>query len=121
MRNVTMVVPVLMTSCQVSENANKGPLIAQIATAATAMKKAAGVPMAAAVVSHQRRKCSRMFADVDCADGRGCVRSAQLSRLRSVRPDRCRTPTASAVPCNPLRTVVLKLARRLKKICGRPL
>ena len=40
MRNVTMVVPVLITSCHVSEQPNIGPLMAQITTMPTAVMNA---------------------------------------------------------------------------------
>lgn len=43
-----MVVPVLMTNCQVSENPKTGPLIAHNATAAAAQLNAAGCPEALA-------------------------------------------------------------------------
>ena len=42
MRNVTMVVPVLMTSCQVSLNLNNGPVKAQSTMTATAIPKVDG-------------------------------------------------------------------------------
>ena len=45
-RNVTIVVPVLMTSCQVSENPNSGPVIAHTMTTEQAVTNAAGVPVA---------------------------------------------------------------------------
>ena len=41
-----MVVPVLMTSCHVSENANIGPLIAQVSTTPTARINADARPAA---------------------------------------------------------------------------
>src|ERR1700760_1535193 len=43
-RKVTIVVPVLMRSCQVSLNPNSGPVIAHTATTATAKRKVAGRP-----------------------------------------------------------------------------
>ena len=43
-RNVTMVVPVLMTSCQVSENPKKGPLISQTTMMKQAIPKAGDEP-----------------------------------------------------------------------------
>ena len=43
-RNVTIVVPVLMTSCHVSENPNKGPLAAQTTTIAQLAMKVRGEP-----------------------------------------------------------------------------
>src|SRR3954463_5025353 len=45
-RNVTMVVPVLMTSCQVSENPKMGPVTAHTTITNTAMSRATGDPSA---------------------------------------------------------------------------
>ena len=39
-----IVVPVLITSCQVSPKSNRGPLAAQITTISAAHKKVAGRP-----------------------------------------------------------------------------
>ncbi len=47
-RKVMMVVPVLITSCQVSLKPNTGPLMPQITTIATAARKVHGEPVAAA-------------------------------------------------------------------------
>ena len=52
-RNVTIVVPVLMTSCQVSEKPKIGPVMPHTSTTATAPTKANGVPAAR---EHQRAK-----------------------------------------------------------------
>ena len=49
MRKVTMVVPVLITSCQVSLQWKRGPLIAQATTTVSASAKVAGRPVAYAV------------------------------------------------------------------------
>jgi hypothetical protein len=43
-RNVTIVVPVLITSCQVSLNRKIGPVTAQARTTAAASRKAEGAP-----------------------------------------------------------------------------
>ena len=48
-RKVTMVVPVLMTSCQTSEKPKIGPVTAQTTTAASARMKASGRPAKAAI------------------------------------------------------------------------
>src|SRR5262245_24668154 len=45
MRKVMIVVPVLMTSCQVSLNPNNGPVTAQIRTMVTAIPNATGRPV----------------------------------------------------------------------------
>jgi hypothetical protein len=45
-RNVTIVVPVLMTSCHVSENPKIGPVMAQMTITPTARTKAMDVPVA---------------------------------------------------------------------------
>ena len=47
-RNVTIVVPVLMTSCQVSENANIGPLAAHAITIRQQIRNVIGAPAARA-------------------------------------------------------------------------
>jgi len=52
-RNVTIVVPVLMTSCHVSEKPNNGPVTPHTITMATAATNANGVPAAR---EHQRAK-----------------------------------------------------------------
>ncbi len=44
-----MVVPVLITSCQVSEKLNSGPVTAQTTTSTTHARKAAGLPVTWAV------------------------------------------------------------------------
>src|SRR5206468_4331665 len=48
-RKVTMVVPVLMTSCQVSLKPKIGPVMAQMAITSTARVKVSGRPVALAV------------------------------------------------------------------------
>jgi hypothetical protein len=49
MRNVTIVVPVFTTSCQVSLKPNAGPVMAQMRRTATARANVAGRPDARAV------------------------------------------------------------------------
>jgi hypothetical protein len=49
MRKVMMVVPVFMTSCQVSLNSNIGPVTAQAKIMITALAKVAGCPVACEV------------------------------------------------------------------------
>ncbi len=44
--NVSMVVPVLITSCQVSENLKIGPVMAHIIITSKAIINAAGLPVA---------------------------------------------------------------------------
>jgi hypothetical protein len=56
MRNVTIVVPVLMTSCQVSENPKIGPVIAQTRTIARASPKAGTVPVNRVAAEAKRSK-----------------------------------------------------------------
>lgn len=48
-RNVTMVVPVLITSCQVSLKANNGPVTSHETTTPAASAKEVGWPLARAV------------------------------------------------------------------------
>lgn len=59
-RNVTMVVPVLMTRCQVSENRNRGPVTAQMTITVQAKIKADERPAA----------CDALFA-IDAKSRRG--------------------------------------------------
>lgn len=55
-KKVMIVVPVLMTSCQVSENSNQGPLAAQPTTTNAAKAKAPDVPLACAAAIAPRSK-----------------------------------------------------------------
>src|SRR5215218_7898769 len=48
-RNVTMVVPVLMINCHVSENPKEGPVAAQTRTARVHKAKVQGLPAARAI------------------------------------------------------------------------
>src|SRR5438045_3943898 len=57
-RKVTMVVLVLMTSCQVSEKPNIGPVTAQARIMASATMKAHGEPTASATACEALRKNS---------------------------------------------------------------
>ncbi len=56
MRKVTIVVPVLITSCQVSLKPKTGPVAAQITTMATAVANVAGFPDAFATAIAMRVK-----------------------------------------------------------------
>lgn len=58
MRKVTIVVPVLITSCQVSEKSKIGPVIAQTMTMAAAAMNANGEPTISAVLYARLRKIS---------------------------------------------------------------
>lgn len=69
MRKVTIVVPVLITSCQVSENLNNGPLTAQINTTMQAAANANGLPAAFDMLCAIRPK------DFDMASERGLAKS----------------------------------------------
>lgn len=57
-----MVVPVLMTSCQVSENLKNGPEIAQIMTIKAAPIKAGELPVnvVAQLANFSKRDCFRL-------------------------------------------------------------
>ena len=57
-RNVTTVVPVLITSCQVSEKWKSGPVAAHTITISAAAMKAQGVPTAFEVRWESLRKNS---------------------------------------------------------------
>src|SRR6266542_3169029 len=61
MRKVMMVVPVLITNCQVSENRKNGPLINHTITTSTARRKAADVPVALVALSEN---CSSSTASL---------------------------------------------------------
>ena len=69
MRKVTIVVPVLITSCQVSENWNNGPLTAQTSTNTQAVANANGLPAAFDMLCAIRPK------DFDMASERGLVKT----------------------------------------------
>ena len=60
-RKVTIVVPVLMTSCQVSEKPNSGPVKAQAMTTASATPKAHDVPTHS-VRAREKRSSARPIA-----------------------------------------------------------
>src|SRR4029453_10647730 len=57
-RNVTMLVPVLITSCQVSENPNSGPVTAQTTMTPSATMNAHGVPVACDTAAANFRNAS---------------------------------------------------------------
>src|SRR4051812_48057350 len=57
-RKVMIVVPVLMTSCQTSENLKIGPVTAQTTISVTAAMKAQGVPVAVDTLLANLRKAS---------------------------------------------------------------
>src|SRR5690242_14245618 len=61
-RKVMIVVPVLITNCQVSPKWKNGPLAAQTATINTAARKVAGRPDWRAVASAKRRKACETLA-----------------------------------------------------------
>jgi hypothetical protein len=55
-RKVAMVVPVLITSCHVSENPKSGPVTAHTTMTRKAMPKAIGLPVAREVALAMREK-----------------------------------------------------------------
>ena len=59
-RNVTMVVPVLMTSCQLFEYSNTGPNASQTTTVATARLKALVLPVHCVAVAENRSRSGTM-------------------------------------------------------------
>ena len=61
MRNVTTVVPVLITNCQVSLYPKIGPVTAQMTTIATAIRNVVGFPEIRAVASASRPNQSPDF------------------------------------------------------------
>src|SRR3954463_15660383 len=72
-RNVTMVVPVLMTSCHVSDQPKKGPEIAQMRTTATAITNVIGDPTCCSIQRANRSNLPTVLSDI-------AVSKTQLSR-----------------------------------------
>src|SRR5262245_61017992 len=81
-RKVTIVVPVLITSCQVSLKWKRGPVIAQVKTTANANAKAAGLPVARPVQFAKRLK--EDDAQLVAATPFTCLQAAGL-----LYPSRC--------------------------------
>src|SRR5262245_24772927 len=93
-RNVTMVVPVLITSCHESLNRKSGPVIPHASTTEAARRKAAGRPVARAAdfakrVNHERDRViviSVLLPAVDEVPPRPIGgRRYDSSRLRSIQ------------------------------------
>src|SRR5215216_6728791 len=59
-----MVVPVLMTSCQVSDQPNTGPVIAQTTTTAQASTKAVGDPTCRSIQRANRSNAPALCSDI---------------------------------------------------------
>ena len=88
---MTIVVPVLITSCQVSLNPNIGPVMAQTRIIRTARRNAAGWPVARAVHFENRENgdeelntlasAFEFWFDRACADGKE-VRETGLPSAR---------------------------------------
>src|SRR5438093_12614171 len=96
-RKVTIVVPVLIVSCHVSERRNTGPSIAQTTTMTRAIAKAASVPVQRMAASEKRssllvvRRCARLCAIVvDLSDATRIPETAR--RHLGVPARRARTP-----------------------------
>src|SRR5690606_31193137 len=70
-RKVMIVVPVLITSCQVSLKPNIGPDTAHPSTTSTAMMKVAGRPVARAAPFAKRVNHARLAAIVAILQGSG--------------------------------------------------
>ena len=71
MRNVTIVVPVLITSCQVLENPNTGPSIAHATTQVAAIRNAQGLPIRSATRMAVRANQSRIASCLSLKSRRG--------------------------------------------------
>ncbi len=94
-RKVTMVVPVLITSCQVSLNRNTGPVSAQTSTTATQMMKVHGRPAILAValarwlnsfsIPAERRPLGRVPPDQKPPQSAFCGARAPMVRSRKSR------------------------------------
>jgi len=67
-KNVMMVVPVLITSCQVSLNRNNGPVMSQSRITPTARLNVAGLPVTRAVAFANRVNRDLDFVGrIDCS------------------------------------------------------
>ena len=73
MRNVMIVVPVLITSCQVSENLNIGPDSAHTTMRTTETANVSGLPDARAIASAKRENS----LDIETAPAHGCATPAR--------------------------------------------
>src|SRR4029450_13437199 len=82
-RKVTIVVLVLMTSCQVSLNPNNGPVTAQPTMTIAARRNASGWPMARAVLVAKRPKNERW--DIGLLSSRGVVPSFPHREMPALR------------------------------------
>ena len=94
MRKVTMVVPVLMTSCQVSENPKTGPVAAHTMMTATAMANAAepaDISIDCNIVGRIGEDEVGAFVLQEMMEGRG------LSRISAQQPMTIEQPQV----CNP--------------------
>ena len=80
MMNVTILVPVLITNCQVSENPNTGPVIAQTNTRSRAIIKAAELPAQQVILLAQASK-DRFFPFLS-------VFMMQILQLLNHKPER---------------------------------
>src|SRR4051812_19324419 len=69
-RKVIMVVPVLITNCQVSEKWNSGPVTAHTIMMSAAIIKAAGLPVT--VVTRVENRLKKRENDFGCS---GCIKS----------------------------------------------
>jgi hypothetical protein len=63
-KKVIIVVPVLITNCQVSEKPKSGPVHAQIITIINALINAAGRPVAFVMIVENRSKVLLIFFEV---------------------------------------------------------
>src|ERR1044071_514758 len=87
-RKVTMVVPVLITSCHVSLKPKSGPVSAQTTMVADAIKKAAGRPVARAVHLAKRVKRERDFVGLISYPGLTAITcKAQAHDLTATAPE----------------------------------
>src|ERR1700726_4151567 len=85
MRKVTTVVPVLMTSCQVSLKLKIGPVTAQVTTTAVARKKMAGFPQKSEAWAGETTKPSRVLGYMNLCRICFVLLHAQTNCERSVK------------------------------------
>src|SRR5690242_6971163 len=82
-KKVMTVVPVLITSCQVSLNWNTGPVTSQTRITPTASMKVAGLPVTRAVAFAKRVNCERDFVGrIDLLSVEGQTRARAMTNLQ---------------------------------------
>src|SRR5713101_7955931 len=99
MRKVTIVVPVLITSCHVSLKWNVGPVIPQTSMISTAKKKAAGCPVARAVSLADWLNRDATFMAFLLGFSRGWISNVENKTYHSHKRMVARSPRERCTPC----------------------